>query len=76
MITSATSGPGGLSPFTRLRVARLRFAYAGEDLELDRDEPSAERALWAFRAPPPQRARAALDTSAPPPCGPLAASSS
>ncbi len=39
-------GPSGLSPFARLRNARLRFAYAGEDLELDRDEPSAERALW------------------------------
>lgn len=43
----------GLSPFARLRAAHLRFRYAGEDLEFDRNIRAAERALW--HSPPHRR---------------------
>ncbi len=36
----------GTSPFARFDDAHVRFTYAGEDLEFDRNVTSAEEALW------------------------------
>jgi uncharacterized protein YkwD len=38
--------PEGESPFDRMRDAGIAYGWAGENLALNRDEPSAERALW------------------------------
>lgn len=41
------TSPEGVSPFDRLARARYRYGYAGENLALDSDPISAERALFA-----------------------------
>jgi len=38
--------PEGESPFDRLREAGISYSWAGENLALNRDEPSAALALW------------------------------
>ncbi len=36
----------GLGPFDRMRLADIRFGYAGENIALDFDVLHADRALW------------------------------
>lgn len=41
----AHNNPDGLSPFDRMRTAGISFSYAGENLAINRDVASAEKAF-------------------------------
>lgn len=38
--------PEGVSPFDRMRRAGVSFGYAGENIAMNADEPSASTAFW------------------------------
>ena len=40
------TSPEGESPFDRMKQANYRFAFAGENLALDRSPDAAQNALW------------------------------